>query len=656
MGKSSGKSSKKSKTTTEDGEDPCYPKSDKRFCYTLDPITGIEHEAVPDTTFEGLGNNETMEGRALAIAYTGNSGSPHQVESFFDRRKNHDFFFVNAYNTMRQDPSQMLYYNTRIPFTVARYSKSGSSLVENDRLKLDFAGNFNKEIGLGTNLDYTYARGTYLNSSTKPLIWKSYAYYNGEQYKAYLSFQKSKLANQENGGIVNRDHVIKPDMYEKAFTDPRTMQTRLTNAWSDNMSDQIHFQHNYVLGYWEDTTQPGDTVESERLVPVGTLFHSFDLETWKHIYRMEEGAQIDTLKLYQNYFMNDASTYDSLSYRNLSTYAGIRLNEGFSKFSQFAIAAFIGYEHQSYRMMVDSTNLDYIGRRHASNNFYAGGQLSRHLSSILTFDATAKIGISGDKAGDVEIGGVAQSVIPFGRRNAETGLRSDSLLLQVSGGFDNTHVSYLQQHYFSNHFRWNLSDKEVNPEQHTRIEGKATYPRTGTSVRAGYEVITNYHYFSAPAYQPLESDEVLNVWALELRQNLHIGTWFNWDNAVLLQTSNNDSILSLPQICIESDISLRFRIAKTLAVHLGAAGYYHTNYYAPDYMPALQQFGVQHDIKCGNFPIVNAYMNCNLKRIKFFLCLQNVLGNSVSNKTFLMPYYPIEPRRFCFGIALDLQN
>lgn len=655
-GVSSGSKSSSSGSKDKD-EDPCIPKHDKRYCFSLDPITGMIRPEVPDTSYIGMGNRESMESRALSIVYTGNRYSPHQVEAFFDRRQQHDLLFLNAYSTIIEDASQMHYYNTRIPFTMARYSNSGSNVMENDHLVLDFAGNLNKRMGLGTKLDYTYARGTYLNSSTKPLIWKSYLYYEGEQYQAYLSYQKAKIANQENGGILNRQYVLTPDTFNRNFTEPRTMPTRLQNTWNDNMLNQIHFQHNYVLGYWEETMQEGDSLPTDHLVPVGTIFHSIDLESWKHIYRMDEGGDISSDgSIYQNHFIDKNQTLDSTSYRDISTYLGIRLNEGFSRYSQFAIAAFIGLEHQRFLTMQDTTSLSFITRSHASNTLWVGGQLSRHLSSALTFDATAKTALSGDKMGDVEINGVAQTVIPFGRKNPDNGRWSDSLIVQVKGGFNNQHRSWLWQHYYSNHFRWDIADDKTNAEQHTRLDGKILYPRTGTSLRVAYENMLNYHYFRSPDFQPLQHNSAINVWAVELRQNLHAGKWLNWDNAILYQQSDDKSVLPLPKLSIESDLSLRFVIAKSLAVQLGATGYYHTRYFAPNYMPALQQFGVQNDIECGGYPVVNAYLNCNLKRIKFFVEMQNVLGSAVTTDTFLMPYYPMEPRRFGFGIVLDLQN
>ncbi len=638
--------------TTEVEDDPCIPILDHRRCFTLDPMTSLVFAAVPDTTFLDLGNRQSMESKALAITYTGNLYSPHQVEAFFDRRTSHDFLFANAYNLFRTDPSQQIYYNTKMPFTVLNYSKSGGSTQANDHLKMNFAGNFNQQIGIGSQLDYVYARGEYPSSSAKPLRWASYGYYEGDQYKAYLNFNLSKLANQENGGIMDRGYVLNPDNYNSNFTEARNMPTNMDGVWSDNDQRQLHFQHSYELGKWNEVTDPADSAVYDEFTPIATIFHSIDFESWKHVYRMDAGADATESGFFSNYYYDSALTHDSTQYRNFNSYAGIRLNEGFNKFSQFGIGAFIGYERQHYILLQDSTNLSYINRNHYSNNVWVGGQLSRHLSSILTFDANIRTAISGDKVGDIDINGTVQTVIPFGKKRPETGLRSDSVIIQAGGFIRNSRVSYLMDHYFSNHFRWN---NDFDREQRVRIEGKISYPRTQTSVRVGIEHINNFHYFGED-FLPAQYGNQLDIFGLEIRQGLHAGKWLNWDNAVLVQTSTDEDVLSLPNVSIESDLSFRFTIARTLHIQAGVAGYYHTAYYAPTYQPATQQFAVQHDIKCGNFPVLNGYINANLKRIKFFMAMHNMLNNAVTNNTFLMPYYPMQPRRFEYGVILDLQN
>ncbi len=625
-------------------EDPCVPRSDARRCWVMNPLTGLVMPVRPDTSYLGLGNRQSMESKALAITHTGNLYSPHQVEAFFDRRTGHDFIFANAYNLFRHDPSQQIFYNSQLPCTVLSYSKEGGGLQANDHLKINFFGNFNRQVGIGTNLDYVYARGEYPASSTKPLKWNSYGYYESDQYKAYLAFTLSKLANQENGGISDRGYVLYPDNYKDNFTDPKNMPTNLVNTWNDTDQRQVHFQHSYDLGRWEERTEPGDSTVWDEFVPVASIFHNIDFEYLHHNFRMDEGADISEGGVFRNSYCDTLATHDSTTYRNFSTYAGIRLNEGFSKFSQFSLSGFIGYERQHYTMLQDTLDFSYIGRSHYSNNVWAGGQLSRHLSSLFTVDATARTAISGDKAGDVDINGKVQMVIPLGS--------ADSVIFMANGAFRNSRVSYLLDHYFSNHFRWS---NNFDREQQVRIEGRLLYPRTRSGIRVGIEHINNFHFFGADGL-PHQFDKQMDVFALELRQGLRAGKWLQWDNAVLIQTSTDDEVLPLPNVSVETDLSFHFRIARTLAIQAGVAGYYHTAYYAPAYQPATQQFCIQHDIKCGNYPLLNGYVNCNLKRIKFFLTVHNMLENAVTNDMFLMPYYPHQSRRIEYGMILDLQN
>ena len=647
------KSQNKSQGQESTEEDPCNPPKDDRYCFRLDPLTGNIYTAVPDTSYIGLCNRNVMESKAMSVVYTSNLYSPHLINQYFARKDDNDFIFANAYSLFAASPADQIYYNTKIPFTVASYAHSGATMQANDHLLLDFAGNIKPNIGIGTKLDYVYARGEYVNSSTKPLKWLSYLYYQGTQYKAYASFNVSKYGNQEWGGITDREYVLHPDNYNDNFTTPRTMPTKLVDTWNDTDYRNIHFTHSYDLGRWEERQEEGDTVVWDEFIPVATIFHNIDFQSYDHSFRMASGAdQTEKRDFFTNHYYNVDATNDSTSYLNFSTYAGLRLNEGFNKYSQFGISAFIGYDRQTYTMLVDSLDLDYIPRKHVSNNVCVGGQLSRHLSSALTFDITMKTGISGDKAGDVDLNGEIQTVIPFGRRDPETGRRRDSLTVQARGFFRNNRPSYLLDHYFSNHFKWNNDFDRIKK---VHIDGMVSYSKTKTSIRAGIENISKYIYFTNEDYLPRQYDQQLEVFSLEVRQGLQWGI-LNWDNAILVQTSTDDEVLALPKFSVETDLSIRFLVAKTLSAQLGVTGYYNAKYYAPTYQPATQQFAMQKEIKCGGFPNLNGYLNCNLKRIKFFIMMTNILSGAATSDTFIMPDYPMMPRRFEWGVTLDLQN
>ena len=627
-------------------EDPCVQKSDERFCWTQDPITGIHYSQIPDTSHLDLGNRQTMQGKSLGLVHTGNLFAPHYVMNLFDHRRDNDFLFVNAYSLFAKRPEDIFFFNTKLPYTTAGYLTSGSSTRSNDRLLLNFAGNIDKRIGLGTFLDYVYARGEYISQSTKPLNWTSYVYFNDDQYKASLTYTLMNLANQENGGIQERDYVLYPDQQTSTtFTTPYTMPTNLTDTWNDNDGWNLHFNHSYDLGKWDEYINPEDSTDvTEKFTSIASIFHSVDVEHFKHVFRMKKGADAtDAHNYYPNHFINNSITEDSTSYLNFSTYAGIRINEGFSKWSQFGLSAFIGYQHQSYTMMQDTLDYDFINRSHSSNSLFIGGQISRQQSNRLLFDVTAKIGISGDKAGDVDITGQLKTVLPVGK---------DSITVQGAGYFRNQKVSYLMNHYFSNHFKWS---EDFDPEQRVNLQANLRYSLTGTEAKVGMEHISNYHYFSSEDFLPHEFDDMIEIFSVEASQKLH---WkaLHFNNRILFQKSTKEEVLALPKIVWESDLNLQFVIAHALTTQMGVTGYYTTKYYAPTYQPATQQFAVQSEYECGGFPIFNAYINCNLKKIKFYIMYSGFGTKMFSNDTFIMPYYPLQSTRLEYGVIFDLQN
>lgn len=636
-----------SNSTSNDDEDPCIEIDDHRFCWTMDPITGIQHIQVPDTAYEGLAHRQTMMGKSLGLLYTGNLFSPHLIQNVLDRRQEHDFMFVNAYSLFAFRPEDMVYYNTRMPYTSAQYYTSGSSLQSNDHLKLGFAGNVDSRIGVGTYLDYVYARGEYSSQATKPLNWNSYLYFMDDQYKATLTYNLAKLANQENGGIEDRDCVLRPDSMKAIDTDPRTMAVNLDKTWNDMDSYNLHFNHSYDLGFWRDESAPDDTLANEKFVSVASIFHSMDLQNYDHKFRMDRGAMDIHHPFYtrRNYISKfdvpEDATIDSTAYMSFSTYAGIRLNEGFNKWSQFGLSAFVGYEYQRYTMMQDSLNLDFVDRQHTSHNVFVGGQLSRHLDNRLTFDVTAKLGLTGDKQGDFDVTGTLQTVIPAGK---------DSITFSGLGSIRNTQPSYLLNHYYSRHYSW---DKNFDKQRQVKLEGRLRYSLTGTEARIGVQNLSNYIYFSQADSVPMQTEKEIQVISAEIGQKLH---WrgLHFDNRVLLQKSSHQELLPLPELVWQSDLNLQFCIAGALTTQLGVTGVYTSKYYAPNYQPAVQQFAVQDEIECGGYPTFNIYVNCNLKKIKFYIMYSGL--TAFTNDTFLMPYYPMQSTRVEYGVSFDLQN
>ena len=148
----------------------------------------------------------------------------------------------------------------------------------------------------------------------------------------------------------------------------------------------------------------------------------------------------------------------------------------------------------------------------------------------------------------------------------------------------------------------------------------------------------------------------VQVLSAQLNQDFKFGI-FNWENEVAFQKSSQEDILPLPAISAYSNLYIVFRIAKVLRVQLGGNVRYFTEYYAPDYAPIVQQFTVQAPedrIKLGNYPICNVYANLHLKHCRIYVAYNHV--NAGSGNSFLVPHYPINPARFCFGLSWNFFN
>jgi hypothetical protein len=151
----------------------------------------------------------------------------------------------------------------------------------------------------------------------------------------------------------------------------------------------------------------------------------------------------------------------------------------------------------------------------------------------------------------------------------------------------------------------------------------------------------------------------LNVMTAQLDQKLSLGP-LHWDNILTYQLSSDNDVLPLPRLNVFSNLYFQFMVAGVLRVELGGAATWFTNYYAPDFCPALNQFAVQENtdsrVKIGNYPFIDLYANLHLKHARFFLLMQNALPDNFHSQYFLVPHYPMNASVLHLGISWNFFN
>ena len=399
-------------------------------------------------------------------------------------------------------------------------------------------------------------------------------------------------------------------------------------------------------------------------VPVTSFIHTLELNNHDRIYQAYQTPDDYYANTY--YDMNDEhaysedSIYDRTKYLYVKNTLALALLEGFNKYMKAGLKGFVSFAMENCKMPVlNSDSTGYMMNKWTDHALNVGGQLSRHEGDTFHFNLSAEIGLTG-----MNSGGIA---VDFDT-DLNFRLLGDTVTLAANAYFHRMVPQFFQKSYHSKHLWW---DQSLDNETRTHIEGNFNYQKTDTRLRVAIDEIQNYTYFgmsyelddlknrtdlTGGVYQ--ESGNI-NVLTAQLMQNFRLGP-LNWENVVTYQNSSNKEVLPLPSINLFSNLFLKFKIARVLAVELGGCVTYFTKYDAPDYLPQIAQFAIQQNpdsrVELGGYPFVDVYANFQLKRARFFISMSHVNAGSGSKMQFLTPHYPMNNRTLRMGVSWTFIN
>ena len=617
------------------------------YAWNISTPLGLRLPTTIDTIPDNYAQRFVPSMGSDAWATTGNYGTQGLNMIWAERPLTSNFFFVDAIERWLPSEKNMTFYNTRTPMTLLSYNTAGSRDNTQDHLGARFSGNINRKAQIGALLDYIHTKGCYDEQAEKNLVYGFSGSYIGDRYEFQGYYNHYNSLNKENGGITDSLYIIDPALVQGGVTkvDPKTIPTRLSNAHTRLKGYQLLMNHRYKVGFWKDSIVD-DSVVAREYIPVTSFFWNLNLKGSEHMFR--DDSPTETSKFFEHTYLNGDITDDRSKYMTVRNTVGISLLEGFHKYAKFGLAAYATYEYNQYTQTVDTlehltpfpkdVNLPHIT---SENNIYIGAQITKQKGSILTYNASAELGLTGKCVGELIIEGNLTTRIP---------VLGDTLALQGFGKFTNLRASFFMENYLSNHFIWqNRFDKE----RQLRFGGKLHIPRTNTIVEAEVSNVDNHVYFNN-IFMPTQHSGSIQVLSARLSQNLNVGI-LNWDNRITYQKSSDQAVIPLPELAVYSNLYLKFKIA-TLYVQLGVDCNYYTSYYAPRYQPATVSFANQQEQKLGNYPFMNAYANLRLGKTCFYVMMSHVNQGLFSNDYFSIPSYPLNPRRLQLGLSIDFAN
>lgn len=632
------------------------------FSWTVDDRLGTITQVPVDTLQHNFQNTNDTGGPTGHYTYLGNLGAPRISHVFFERREASQFFFTDPYDFTVRRSQDVIYTNTKSPFTNLTYYKQGDGRYGEERFKAYFAVNATKRLGFGFDIDYTYGRGKYQNQSTALFNGNLFAYYRGDKYDMHFNFINENLKVAENGGITDDRYITDPiGMAEGGRTyNTYDMPVNLSDVWNNNTGYHAFLTHRYNLGFYRDVTEENDTITKTVFVPVTSFIHTLKVDINRRKYISYDTNQNQEY-FEHNYLGNDST--DITKHFSIKNTVGISLREGFNKWAKAGLTAFMSFEHRRFTLTdtLDGTAGRRILTDHKENIVSVGGQLIKEQGKTFHYNVLGEVALIGEDAGQFSI---------EGRGDLNFRLFNDTVRLEANAYIKNLNPVFYYRHFHSKHYWWDNED--LSKIMRTRIEGQLSIDRWRTRLKAGVENITNYTYLdnASVGYTTGEGETAttsyknnvavrqhsgsIQVFSASLRQDFKLGI-LHLDNEVTYQTSSNQDILPLPKLTLYHNLYLKFGLAKkVLSIEMGADIRYFTEYYAPDYAPAIGQFYLQNPetrYKVGGYPLVNGYINLHLKRTRIFVQMYNLVQGTGGNGYFLAPHYPLNPRILKLGLS-----
>lgn len=636
-------------------------KSEKMFAWKYNPYTnGVERVKV-DTLLSGFNQDYFFQAKeGLGSIYLGNLGAATIPLEYSQRPRDFKLSFLDPYKEYLYTPSNVIFYNGKVPFSQFTYITSG----QRDRAEEDFRLTHAQNISPSTGFNLTYrnnrTRGMYENQQS---INKNFSFafaHTGKRYTTHFGYVFNSGEMRENGGIKDiaeiRDTLI--DLPQNILINLKDAKTRykgngffftqslaipLSKLKSDTDSLLMDGQPPKAMTSLDSLKMMRKKqMEGSELSDRTTLFFgtSVEYDSYKKIYT-DTKAESD--EYYNNWYIDPASTRDSIRETNLNMRFFAQFQPYNSEGAISLIGGGLGIENNGYYYFKPG---DYIagGNKISKKNFYVYGDAEGKWREYIAWNASVKYFLAGYRSQDLSLGGnLAISAY----------IKQRPITLLLSASIDTQSPSYWVQDFYSNHFKWNNNfDKEVR----TSLDAKLFMKSIRAEIGVNQILSTNTIYYNNAAL-PAQFSGALSVTSLYLKKDFVVGG-FNMNHKILLQTSSNEDVAPVPLAAANIQYFFRFNVVKdVLEMETGFNGSYNTKYYGYGYNPAVSQFYNQREMEVGNYPMLDVFVTGKWKRLRFIIKFQNVNFELLGGRNYLeVAPYPLNRRMLKFGISWSFYN
>lgn len=576
-----------------------------------------------DTLLSNIHSFNPIFQKSIANQYLGNLGSPYQSLIFKDRVRDESFIFLNPFKAYMNMPEDILFFNTRKPFTSLFYATAGPKDRSETKLNVLHTQNINPFWNVGINFNLISSDGQYQNQKTKLYDFNLFSSYEKGRYGIHFMLNQNRIHINENGGVSEdaliRDTVMAPENVRVNLLDTKN---RLSNI-------NLAVSQYYRIGKGKDLIVGGDT---SQIYPVRFLY-DFNYESDS---RKFKEAIVDK-EFFPNTYLNNSISSDKTTLNKLSNGFHIVFNENQNEKLSFGARAGLLNEFSIYNLRRPVGDNLYSQRDKNISNTRLLASIFRESRTNWNWEFSGEYVFEGYKQGDYQLDG--NLVYQFGDSISKQNLKINS---QVKLN----RPDFLMTEFHGNHEQWQL-DLDKSKELCLGLEYEIK--KYGLKIGGQINNIENYTYFGYDTIVS-QTEKSLQVVTAYIEKDFRLGN-FVLSQKIVGQKSSDKDVLPLPELSIYSNNYYANSFFNgALNMQTGFSVYYNSSYFTPNYSPSTGQFFLQKEKELGDYPKIDLYFNFRIKRTCIFIMYEHLNARLGNQNYFSTLHYPINPGMLKYGL------
>ena len=554
----------------------------------------------------------------------GNLAFQNQGQTFTELTNN--FYSQEINPTMGQTPKNIGYkqiedidyYKVPTPTTEFLYRNGvEQGQVLDSKIAINMSENFNFSLG------YVGLRslGAYRNSLSSFKNFSGTVSYQtkNDRYRIHFHTTNQRILNQENGGLT----AIAQGYFESNDSDYRDrgrLDVNMEDAQSVLNGIRYYFDQNLKLFTTKDTIP--------KKISDIKLGHNFNYETKQ--FKFSKETSTDYFGEYFTETTNDVTSYKTMDNKVYMDFTSPYL------LGKFRVLAGYHYYYQGYKKIV-YTDTGSIPNQIKNDAVSVAANWKASFKAF-HLNAKASTNIAGSITGN-------NLFVEAAFRNTKNFKLSSSLLLNSKS--PNVNYLFFQSNFVD--YNWyndlkNIKTRNLNFNFSTKwVEATADLTQ-----------IENFTYFNdAPQAKATQSDQTVNYFKIKAHNDLKFGYFALDTDFIYQQVTNGAAVYKIPDVILRSSFyfSKVFFEKKSLFIQTGATVNYFTAYHASNYNSLLGEFTLQKTDLVGGEPILDLFINAQIKRTKIYFTFENVLQLTHNNYYYSAPNKPYTDFMIKFGFV-----